>query len=64
MKTNSPDAHIFVLVHKMDLVRQEIRASVLQEKQSEIVKKSHGLQVTVFGTSIWDESLYKVFLLF
>ena len=44
----------------MDLVREESRNSVLKEKEAEIQKKSSGMKWTVFGTSIWDETLYKV----
>ncbi len=60
MKVNSPDAHVFVLIHKMDLIREDLRDSVLQEKDTEIRKKSAGMNLTIFGTSIWDETLYKV----
>ena len=60
MKDNSPEAHIFVLIHKMDLVREDLRELILRDKEAEIKKKSLGMNLTVFGTSIWDESLYKV----
>ena len=62
MKINSPDAHIFVLIHKMDLIREDLRDAALQEKDLEIRKKSAGMNLTIFGTSIWDETLYKVCL--
>ncbi|PCH37743.1 rraga protein [Wolfiporia cocos MD-104 SS10] len=54
----SPDAAVFLLVHKMDLVRGS-KASVLEKKAHELKEASHGADVTVFGTSIYDESLYK-----
>lgn len=60
MKVNSPDAHIFVLIHKMDLIREDLRDAALQEKDIEIRKRSSGMNLTIFGTSIWDETLYKV----
>lgn len=55
----SPDAVVFLLVHKMDLVRVN-RASVLEKKTRELQEQSGGVPITVFGTSIYDESLYKV----
>ncbi|KZT26611.1 hypothetical protein NEOLEDRAFT_1241056 [Neolentinus lepideus HHB14362 ss-1] len=53
----SSEARVFLLVHKMDLVRD--RKSELERKRRELVKESTGIGVTVFGTSIYDESLYK-----
>ncbi|KAH8994396.1 Gtr1/RagA G protein conserved region-domain-containing protein [Lactarius hatsudake] len=44
----SPDAAVFLLVHKMDLVVGEKSAA-----------ESGSVDVTVFGTSIYDETLYK-----
>ncbi|KAK2573419.1 Ras-related GTP-binding protein A, partial [Acropora cervicornis] len=42
---NSPDAKIFCLIHKMDLVQEDQRDTPLD--------------CTCFRTSIWDETLYK-----
>ena len=55
----SPGAHIFVLIHKMDLVRRD-REAIFERRVRELEGESGGVQVTAFGTSIWDESLYKV----
>jgi len=66
LEENSPDARTFVLVHKMDLVAEEEREMILQDRFQLIEEacasaKSaigvHNLQC--FGTSIWDETLYK-----
>ncbi|EPQ57949.1 hypothetical protein GLOTRDRAFT_126441 [Gloeophyllum trabeum ATCC 11539] len=57
LKRFSSEARVFLLVHKMDLVRD--RAAELERKRRELVKESTGIGVTVFGTSIYDESLYK-----
>jgi len=59
---NSPDARIFVLVHKMDLVAEEERALILDDRKRLIEQSclSVGVQnFQCFGTSIWDETLYK-----
>lgn len=58
LRKYSPNAAIFLLVHKMDLVRQP--KVVLERKTTELGTASEGMEITVFGTSIYDESLYKV----
>lgn len=58
LRKYSPNAAIFLLVHKMDLVRQP--KVVLERKTTELGTASGGMEITVFGTSIYDESLYKV----
>lgn len=62
IEENSPDARIFVLVHKMDLVAEEDRQSILEDRKRLIGDscKSCGVEhFECFGTSIWDETLYK-----
>jgi len=54
----SPNAAVFLLVHKMDLVRER-GSLILEKKTKELEDASGGGLVTVFGTSIYDESLYK-----
>ncbi|KAG6837253.1 hypothetical protein H0H93_012258 [Arthromyces matolae] len=54
----SPDAAVFLLVHKMDLARG-LRNDVFEKKRKELEEASGDGAVTVFGTSIYDESLYK-----
>lgn len=67
---NSPQARIFVLIHKMDLVTTERRDAVLKERSSHIRQvsiengfggqgKGSGQEVEFWGTSIWDQSLFK-----
>lgn len=58
LKQFSPDAAIFLLLHKMDLVRE--RAQVFDKRKAELEEAADGAKVSVFGTSIYDESLYKV----
>ncbi|KAH8826895.1 Gtr1/RagA G protein conserved region-domain-containing protein [Flagelloscypha sp. PMI_526] len=55
----SKDAKVFLLVHKMDLVRPEEKESVFGKKRRDLESGTEGFDVTVFGTSIYDESLYK-----
>lgn len=59
IEQNSPDARVFVLIHKMDLVAEDHRDMVFQERQQLILTHSRGLTPTFFKTSIWDETLYK-----
>lgn len=57
----SPDAKVFVLVHKMDLVQSEKRQDVFRQMMSYLEDHSRpfGYKLTGFPTSIWDESLFK-----
>lgn len=59
LKKYSAEAKVFLLVHKMDLVREDAQG-VLGKKRAQLEQESAGLQVTVFGTSIYNESLYRV----
>lgn len=59
LKKYSAEAKVFLLVHKMDLVRENAQG-VLAKKRAQLEQESAGLQVTVFGTSIYNESLYRV----
>jgi Ras-related GTP-binding protein A/B len=62
IEENSPDARIFILVHKMDLVAQEDREAIFDDRKRLIEDfcKSCGVEnFQCFGTSIWDETLYK-----
>ena len=63
----SPEAKVFALLHKMDLVQMGLRERVVRERGEVVigvgkeggfgVKKGEG--VRVYGTSIWDQSLYQ-----
>ncbi|KAI3404530.2 GTR1 [Candida oxycetoniae] len=57
----SPDAKIFVLLHKMDLVQIDKRQELLTIMMDKLQKISNPFQFKLVGfpTSIWDESLYK-----
>lgn len=58
LKKYSSEADVFLLVHKMDLVREDA-GGVLVKKRAQLEQESADLAVTVFGTSIYDESLYR-----
>jgi len=58
LRKYSPDAVVFLLVHKMDLVRNQ-KGAILERKIKDLRENSGETPITVFGTSIYDESLYK-----
>jgi Ras-related GTP-binding protein A/B len=69
LRDNSSDAGVWVLVNKMDLAdKEDPSRKAFGEKRAEIMgvhekvwkgKEKKGL-IRLFGTTIWDESLYKV----
>ncbi|KAI4755283.1 GTP-binding protein GTR1 [Aureobasidium sp. EXF-3400] len=70
LRENSPQAKIFVLIHKMDLIMSNMRDVVFAERSDAIrnISIEHGFggdqqdagkDVDSWGTSIWDQSLYK-----
>lgn len=56
---NSPEAKIFCLVHKMDLVQEDQRDFIFREREEDLKRLSLPLECTCFRTSIWDETLYR-----
>lgn len=56
---NSPDAKVFCLIHKMDLIPDDQRKVIFDKREAELMKRSLPLECTCFRTSIWDETLYK-----
>ena len=56
---NSPEAKIFCLIHKMDLVQEDQREMVFSQRQEDLANLSKPLSCSCFATSIWDETLYK-----
>eukprot|EP01006_Ploeotia_vitrea_P029678 TRINITY_DN62172_c0_g1_i1.p1 TRINITY_DN62172_c0_g1~~TRINITY_DN62172_c0_g1_i1.p1 ORF type:complete len:306 (+),score=139.99 TRINITY_DN62172_c0_g1_i1:33-920(+) len=55
---NSKDCKIFCLIHKFDLVPEENRESLFQERAKHLIEMGHPLKITCFRTSIWDETLF------
>lgn len=57
----SKQANIFILIHKMDKLKESVKDAIFDKKKQDILDASEGMKVQhVFGTSIWDETLYKV----
>ncbi|KAI7858844.1 ras-related GTP-binding protein A-like protein [Circinella umbellata] len=56
--TYSPDAKVFCLIHKVDLIQEEERDKVFIEHRKELQVRSEPIQIQAFQTSIWDETLY------
>lgn len=62
LRKYSPDAKIFVLLHKMDLVQLDKRDelfSIMMNKLGEAATEYGFPDLVGFPTSIWDESLYR-----
>ncbi|KAF8643829.1 hypothetical protein AX16_008846 [Volvariella volvacea WC 439] len=58
LRQYSPEAAVFLLIHKMDLVRGP-RAATFEKKKKELEEAGIEEDLTIFGTSIYDETLYK-----
>lgn len=59
IRENSPEAKVFVLVHKMDLISEDHREATYQDQAAHITQAALPMRVTCFPTSIWDETLYR-----
>ena len=55
----SPHAFVFCLVHKLDLIQTEHRQRIYEERSALIRSRSGPFLIDTFGSSIWDQSLYK-----
>lgn len=55
----SPDAKVYVLVHKSDLIPPQDRTSVFNKTSDQLKTIASGMTSETFLTSIWDETLYK-----
>lgn len=59
---HSRDAKVFVLLHKMDLLAEEVRDQIFHDREAHILsacRNYKGLTVKCFPSSIWDETLYR-----
>ncbi|KAJ3244700.1 Interleukin-4 receptor subunit alpha [Chytriomyces hyalinus] len=59
IRTNSKDAQICCLIHKMDLIPITKREEAFRALQERVMNLSGGMNVKCYGTSIWDETLYR-----
>ena len=48
----------------MDLIEEEQRDLIFDERRKQLVELSLPLECKCFSTSIWDETLYKVIAFF
>lgn len=55
---NSPDAKIFCLLHKTDLVTEQELAMICNERKPQIQEITKPVTCSCFTTSIWDETLF------
>ena len=60
LNENSPNANIFILIHKMDKILLNKKKFIFEDKKREILDKigSFHSNIKFFPTSIWDGSLY------
>lgn len=56
----SPNAKVFVLLHKMDLINKDMRETIFEARKQEILQviDSNKTDIQFFATSIWSDSLY------
>jgi len=59
IQQNSPNAKIFCLLHKMDLIPEDQREKTFIDREEGLRQASLPMNITCFPTSIWDETLYK-----
>ncbi|EFW16167.1 GTP-binding protein gtr1 [Coccidioides posadasii str. Silveira] len=59
LQEQSPNAFVFCLIHKLDLIQAEHRQRICEERSALIRSRSESFQIDTFGSSIWDQSLYK-----
>lgn len=63
LSQHSPDAHVFCLLHKMDLVESSRRRDIYAQRVKELRLKAKELGMPqpprCCSTSIWDETLYR-----
>lgn len=55
----SPNAQVFCLIHKMDLVSNDKVELVFKEREARLRSMATNISCTCFKTSIWDETLYR-----
>ena len=65
MEKYSKNASVFILIHKMDKIKDSEKEKVFNDKKKWIQDATEGMEITkFFQTSIWDETLYKVIIIF
>jgi len=59
IEENSKDASVFCLLHKMDNIPESQREATFVERAQELTNTDTFVPILCFGTSIWDETLYR-----
>ncbi|KAJ2353689.1 GTP-binding protein gtr1 [Coemansia erecta] len=59
LATYSWDAKVYCLVHKIDKVADDQREATVESYRRALAKRSDKFQPGVYGTSIWDHTLYR-----
>lgn len=74
LQTHTPDAEVFCLLHKMDLIEPSRRKNIYMTRVADLRKKArevlnehasssphaaHAIHLRCYATSIWDATLYK-----
>lgn len=66
LRSRSPDALVYVLLHKTDLLcptgtleHGALAQKIIKDRKVEVEKRALPTLIHVYHTSIWDESLYK-----
>eukprot|EP01104_Vermistella_antarctica_P001254 TRINITY_DN1130_c2_g1_i1.p1 TRINITY_DN1130_c2_g1~~TRINITY_DN1130_c2_g1_i1.p1 ORF type:complete len:311 (+),score=85.58 TRINITY_DN1130_c2_g1_i1:175-1107(+) len=59
VRSHSPDAAVFCLMHKMDLIPEDQRDMFHNEKDAVLKEVAFPSKITTYRTSIWDETLFK-----
>ena len=74
LQTHTPDAEVFCLLHKMDLIEPSRRKNIYMNRVADLRKKArevlnehasssphaaHAIHLRCYATSIWDATLYK-----
>lgn len=56
----SPQAKVFVLLHKVDLIAKEMQERIFEARKADILRSinSDGSGIQFFCTTIWSDSLY------
>jgi len=59
IRRHSPDAKLYCLVHKMDLVAAHEKEARFAQRERDLLARSAPLDIHVYGTSIFEDSLYR-----
>ncbi len=61
LKKYSPTSHVFVLIHKMDLLSHQFAADEILEHLRNLFQKEVDNNITFFETTIYDDRIHEAF---